>query len=389
VHFVYASGSAYRHDTDADVSALNRRHLRAYLACGVTTVLDAGAFVETVRDIQGWLAAGHPGPRYLTLGPYLLPKGGYGHPRFGGESTPAEVEAKLDLIRSLGAVGVKLAIERDFGSSITQFTAELMQAAVDGARRRGLPLFIHATSEEAQSEAIALGARAVMHGTLNAISPVELSDAFVARMKASGAYQVTTLSLFATFPSMFDRARLDDPLTKLVVPRAELETAAAPDASDRFAVGLFGYAAPWTFEFTRPWLASYFMSASKLRAAVAMQQQNLAKLHRAGVPIVVGTDAPSPWPDAIHHFHGVQTLEELQLLGAAGLTPLETIAAATSVPARMLGMGGEIGTLAPGKRAEILLVAGDADRDLASVRRVRFTVQGGVARTPEEWMAAP
>jgi predicted amidohydrolase YtcJ len=228
-----------------------------------------------------------------------------------------------------------------------------------------------------------------MHAAIDVRSPAALSTEFVERMRASGAYQLTTLSLFATFPSLFDHARLDDPLTKLVVPRVELETAAAPDAADRFAVAIFGYAAPWTFEFTRPWLAGYFMSAEKLGAAIEMAQRNLSRLHRAGVPIVVATDAPSPWPDAIHHFHGVQTLEELQLVGAAGLTPLETIAAATSVPARMLGLDAEIGTLAPGKRAEILLVAGDADRELAAVRRVRFTVQGGVARTPEEWMAAP
>jgi imidazolonepropionase-like amidohydrolase len=392
VHFVYASGSGYRHDTDADVGALNRQHLRAYLACGVTTVLDAGAFVETARDIQGWLAAGHPGPRYLTLGPYPRAPDGYGHPRFGEESTPAEVEAKLDLIESLGAVGVKLAVEHGFsgsGGAPAQFTPELMQAVVSGARRRGLPLYVHATNEAAQSEALDLGAHALMHAALDAQSPTELSPEFVARLRASGAYQLTTLSLFATFPSFFDRARLDDPLTKLVVPRVELETASAPDAADYFAKKILGYAAPWTFEFARPWLASFFLSESRLRAAIEMAQRNLMALHRAGVPIVVATDAPSPWPDAIHHFHGVQTLEELQLLGAAGLTPLETIAAATSVPARMLGLGSEIGTLAPGKRAELVLVEGDADRDLAAVRRVRFTVQGGVARTPEEWMAAP
>ena len=55
----------------------------------------------------------------------------------------------------------------------------------------------------------------------------------------------------------------------------------------------------------------------------------------------------------------------------------------------MLGLDAEIGTLAPGKRAEIVLVEGDADRDLSALRRVRFSVQGDVARTPEEWMAAP
>ena len=392
VHFVYASGSGYRNDSDATIRELNRQHLRAYLACGVTTVLDAGAFVETVRDIQGWLAAGHPGPRYLTLGPFPRPPGGYGHERFGDESTPVEVEAKLDLIQSLGAAGVKLAIEHGFGAdggAPAQFTPELLQVLVQGAKQRGLPLYVHAMNEAAQEEALALGAHALMHTAIDVLSPTPLSDAFVARLEASGAYQATTLSLFATFPSMFDRARLQDPLTQLVVPRAELETAAAPDVEDRFAIRIFGYTAPWTFEFMRPWLASFFLSKSRLGAAIAMAQQNLLMLHRAGVPIVVGTDAPAPWPEAIYHFHGVQTLEEVLLLGAAGLTPLEAIAAATSGPARMLGRGDEIGTLAPGMRAEILLVEGAPDRDLRDLRRVRYTVQGDVARTPAEWMAAP
>ncbi len=391
VHFVYAPGSGYRNDSDATIRELNRQHLRAYLAGGVTSVLDAGAFVETARDIQGWLAAGHPGPRYLTTGPFVRPPGGYGHARFGAESSPVEVEAKLDLIQSLGAVGVKLAIERGFGwfGGPAQFTPELLEAVAEGARRRGLPLYIHAMSEETQSEALELGAHALMHSALDPMRPRELSPEFVSRLVASGATQLTTLSLFATFPSGFDAARLDDPITRLLVPRLELETAAAPDASEYFAIAAIGFGAPWTFEFTRPWLASIFLSGSRLRETIRMAQQNLLRLHRAGVPIAVATDAPSPWPVAILHFHAVQTIEEVLLLGEAGLTPLEAIAAATSVPARMRHLDTEIGALAPGLRAEILLVEGEPDRDLRALRRVRFTVQGDAARTPEEWMATP
>jgi hypothetical protein len=68
----------------------------------VTSVLDAGIDPPVARDIQTWLAAGHPGPRFLTTGPYVRPAGGYGWPGFGAETTPAEVEAKLDLISALG-----------------------------------------------------------------------------------------------------------------------------------------------------------------------------------------------------------------------------------------------------------------------------------------------
>src|SRR5262249_2128987 len=154
--------------------------------------------------------------------------------------------------------GVKIAIEHGFGpvgGSPAQFPPELMQVLVQGAKRRGLPLYVHAMNEQAQSEALDLGAHALMHAAIAPLWPTPLSDTFVARLRASGAYQLSTLSLFATFPSLFDRTRLADPFTRLVVPNAELATAAAPDAPDRFAIAVIGYAAPYTFEFTRPWIA--------------------------------------------------------------------------------------------------------------------------------------
>jgi imidazolonepropionase-like amidohydrolase len=74
------------------------------------------------------------------------------------------------------------------------------------------------------------------------------------------------------------------------------------------------------------------------------------------------------------------------LVAAAMLSPLESIAAATSTPAKMLGLEGEIGTLAAGKRADLVLVGGDPSQDVSALRDVRWTVRDGVARTPEEWM---
>lgn len=388
VHFVAASGSSFRHDSEDTIRELARRHLRAYLACGVTSVLDAGAFPETVRDIQGWLEAGNPGPRYLTTGPYLRPPGGYGHPRFGEEATPAEVEAKLDLIRSLGGAGVKIALEEGFGpfGGPAAFPPEVLAAIVEGAGRRHLPLYVHARTEATQSAALDLGAHALMHAAFDMLAPEELSDAFLERLARSGAFQVTTLSLLETFPSLFDRSRLDDPLVRLVVPEIELATARDPDATRHFYVSVIGWAAPWTFEFTRPWIASIALSQTRLREALHVAQRNLARAHRAGVPLVVGTDAPSPWPDAIHHFHGPQLAREMELLVEAGLSPLEVISAATSTPARMLGLDAEIGTLAVGMRADLILVAGDPTRDVRALRAVAWTVRDGVARSPQEWM---
>ncbi len=82
----------------------------------------------------------------------------------------------------------------------------------------------------------------------------------------------------------------------------------------------------------------------------------------------------------------LQMARDLELLGDAGFSPLEAIRTATSTPAKMLGLDAEIGTLEVGKRADLILVAGDASEDLGVLRDVRWTIRDGVARTPEGWM---
>lgn len=77
---------------------------------------------------------------------------------------------------------------------------------------------------------------------------------------------------------------------------------------------------------------------------------------------------------------------EIELLGGAGLTPAEAITAATRTPARMLGLEAEIGTVEVGKRADLLIVDGDPLADPRALRKVRWTVRDGVARTPAGWM---
>ena len=65
---------------------------------------------------------------------------------------------------------------------------------------------------------------------------------------------------------------------------------------------------------------------------------------------------------------------------------LQAIAAATRTPASMLGLSQEIGTVEPGKRADLVIVRGDPLKDLRELRNVLWTVKDGVAKTPREWM---
>lgn len=85
----------------------------------------------------------------------------------------------------------------------------------------------------------------------------------------------------------------------------------------------------------------------------------VGRLHKAGVRVVAGTDG-----------YGLELVRELELYQAAGLTPAEALQSATIVPARMTGMDDRAGSIAPGKTADLILVEGDASKDLANLRHV-------------------
>jgi imidazolonepropionase-like amidohydrolase len=102
------------------------------------------------------------------------------------------------------------------------------------------------------------------------------------------------------------------------------------------------------------------------RQSFAKLLELVGALHRAGVPIVAGTDG---W--------GIELVRELELYQKAGMTPAEALATATLVPARLVGADGRTGSIAVGKEADLLLVDGDVSRDLGALRRVEQVMMDG------------
>jgi imidazolonepropionase-like amidohydrolase len=101
----------------------------------------------------------------------------------------------------------------------------------------------------------------------------------------------------------------------------------------------------------------------------AASNTSVSLLHALGVPILAGTDAntlakPSPVP------FGSSLHEELELLVSAGLSPLEALQAATSVPARVWGLH-DRGVVKVGKRADLVLVEGDPTKNISATRNIR------------------
>jgi imidazolonepropionase-like amidohydrolase len=103
-----------------------------------------------------------------------------------------------------------------------------------------------------------------------------------------------------------------------------------------------------------------------------LQQRVIPMLARAGVPILAGSDAPGT-----RRVPGQSLIEELETLVEAGLTPLEALRSATLNPARFLGSTDTLGSVAPGKLADLVLLERNPLADITALRGIRGVVAGG------------
>ena len=99
-------------------------------------------------------------------------------------------------------------------------------------------------------------------------------------------------------------------------------------------------------------------------------QASVAKLHHAGIPVLVGTDASSSPGSPFQVAHGASLHDELELLVAAGLSPVDALRGATLLPSQLFDLG-DRGVIESGRRADLVLVEGDPTQDIAATRAIR------------------
>ena len=108
------------------------------------------------------------------------------------------------------------------------------------------------------------------------------------------------------------------------------------------------------------------LTRADYRASWAVMVALLARMHRAGIRIVAGTDGS-----------GIEIVRELEIYTQAGLTPAEALAAATIVPARLVGMETHTGSIRVGKTADLVLVEGDPSKRIGDLRQTRVVMLDG------------
>lgn len=378
-------------------------YLKAYLACGVTTIMDLAAPPYAIDEIRRHLSAGNPGPRYLTVGQHIAPRGGYTRVmvpdrdpnspdnssffNFHEVSNAKELKTKLDLVQSQDIKGIKILIEKGWNpfSKFIRHSPEMLQAIKKESDERNLPIYVHASSEEDMTTALKLGVHALAHTLISRPNEV-LSDSFAAEMAKTNTYQIPTLAIMDMSLIFYYPERLNDPLLDIVVPAIELATARSAERSREANRLLLHTMLPRSLK----WLSRFMVGGSQVKKmwekSVMNSKQSIRKLHNAGVPIVMGSDTPY-FHVAVYAFHGYSSLREIELLGEAGLSPEEAIKAATITPAKMLGFDDQIGTIEVGKEADLIIVKNNPLNDLSALKTIQWTIKGGVAHTPQEWMS--
>jgi imidazolonepropionase-like amidohydrolase len=114
------------------------------------------------------------------------------------------------------------------------------------------------------------------------------------------------------------------------------------------------------------------LTRADYRASWAKMVELLRKMHRAGIPIVAGTDGS-----------GIEIVRELEIYTEAGFTPTEALAAATLVPARLVGQDQRTGSIKVGKVADLVLVEGDPSRQITDLRNTRVVMLDGKLLDPD------
>jgi imidazolonepropionase-like amidohydrolase len=327
-----------------------------YLAAGVTTVRDVGNELEFISAVRDAVAAGR------GLGPRLLMAGvvdGSGPLALGVQrvDTPEQARQWVERYHKAGFQQIKI---------YSSVKLEEVKAVADEAHRLGMTVTGHVPEGLNAYQVIQAGQDQINHidYIANIMLPPLPADASRAERRGAIA-NIDLKSPEAQKALAFLKAHgtVVDPTVAL----AEFFTATTAKPVASFEPGVTKVA---------PELAEQLTDVGPPSEQSALMQKIFEKylaiigaLHRTGVPIVAGTDQAIP---------GYSLHREIELYAQAGFTPTEAIQAATIVPARVMGIDSEVGTVEKGKRADLIVVNGNPLDDIRNTRNVEYVITNGV-----------
>ena len=352
---------------EAVVGTLHRepqRFHRAWLCSGVTSVFDVGGYTWTF-DLARTTRDAVDAPRIVAAGPLLstidhwvnLPT----MRQFIAMRDDSLVRATVRAQAATGAEAIKVWY-LDLPDTARARMRPLLALAGAEAAGAGLPLVVHATELHTAKEALAAGAKVLVHS----VEDDTVDAGFLDLARRSGTTVVPTLTVLEGYADVY-LARSPSARYPLAcvdsATRAKLERAIPEQRRQR---------------------AMRFVRSGVWDRQRATMEENLRRLHAAGIPIAMGTDAGNPGTA-----HGPSVYREMEAMQRAGLPAAEVLASATIVAARAMGIAEDAGSLDAGKRADLVVLDADPTADIANARRVRLVMRNGAPYGQSELVARP
>ena len=318
------------------------------LVSGVTFARELGAPLEDILDVKRRIESGAiPGPRLFVSGPFIQhkPYSDYEKEFRWGVTGAAEARAKVQKVVDAGVDLVKL-IDQD------QMTEEEVRAVVETAHKAGRPVVAHAHREEEIRVGLKYGVDCFEHTGLATEPgyPEDILQGLRKRNQTLGWCPTIEGLYLSEYTADVFPERLNDP---------RWQEGLAPDIVRDIRDSLRNIGG-----------LPYFQL---VRRRIPTLPNKFRQLRESGVTLLVGTDSGIPG-----NFHTDSTWRELATWVELGMTPMQAIAGATRWPAMWLKREKDLGTIAPGRYADIMAVRGDVLKHIDLLQRVDVVIKNGL-----------
>ena len=347
-------------DTVADVGASyevddQKRVLRQMLYWGVVGCHFSVQPIDNGLWLRGAVASGEiDGPGLFISGPGVTAPAGWAGSNLADArielDDPEDVPPAIAGLAESGVDFVKIFYDSmccAFHQAMPMLRKDIMERVIAEAHRHGLPVAAHVYELEGHRDVLRAGCDILYHSSVTGA----IDDDYLEAARANGSLYVATLSIYNdTYEPAAIREWADSPWVRESVPQSTLATLEPGGPLDEFDA------------FTR---------RDNIARQLPTIMGNMKKIHDAGIAFAAGPDTGVPGV-----FPGLSVHRELELMVAAGVPELAAISAATHQAATFAGEPA-LGSLAPGKSANLLILSEDPLTDITATRSIETVIKQG------------